>query len=470
MNPLKPLRRIFGVENALPDGVVEPSAGDDPVPLAQTVLRLDRLELTNVFGFEHAAFHFDGSFNLIVGVNGCGKTSLLQAIVGAVALPVNGVSAVRNYWIMDNLRNVRSTVRETKDGRVRLEKIFPARLDAKGVINQKDYDWFMERTSESSTAVERTNGLLSALEPVVRSAESLLPVVAFYSSDRRWNLNDRIRPEEAVDEPDKRSDGYTGWMNASSDMAGLQKWVTAKSLERLESVSRFVGVQSSELFKDDELGIVNRAVALALPGSMGLSFDMRFRKLVVIWSDREPTAFEDLSDGQRGVCALVADIARRMCLLNPQAGPNVTRDTPGVVVIDELDMHLHPAWQRRIVGVLRKAFPRVQFFAATHSPLIIGEVPSSNILLLRRDGRSTHPERSYGLDSNEVLEEVMGSSSRNDAVTNSLVEIHRLLDSEMVADAQSRLDSLKADVGEIPEVIQLQSEIESLRMLGDSDE
>jgi predicted ATP-binding protein involved in virulence len=184
----------------------------------------------------------------------------------------------------------------------------------------------------------------------------------------------------------------------------------------------------------------------------------------------DPTAFEDLSDGQRGICALVADIARRMCLLNPHAGSTVTRVTPGVVVIDELDMHLHPAWQRRVVMVLRETFPCVQFFAATHSPLIIGELSTSNILLLRKDGKSAHPERSLGLDSNEVLGEVMGSASRNDDVTSALAEVHRLLDSDSLADAQSRLDSLKAHVGEIPEVIELQSEIESLRMLGSDDE
>jgi predicted ATP-binding protein involved in virulence len=439
------------------------------MPPKGVLLQLDRLELTNVFGFESARFDFDPSFNLIVGVNGSGKSSLLRAIVGAVACPINGVaSSSGTYWLMESMRSVRSMLRE-EQGRVRLEKCLPARIDASGVVNDVKIDWWTGRTSESPNSVERAGAMIDAFRPMHSDFKSLLPVAAFYSPDRRW-IPGEARTESAVESPDTRAGGYVDWAKSSSDMAGLQRWVTAKSLERLESASHTPSMQFGESFRDDELGIVSRAVALALPGSKGLRFDMRFRKLVVDWEEGDPTAFEDLSDGQRGVCALVADIARRMCLLNPHAGSNVTQVTPGVVVIDELDMHLHPAWQRRIVKVLREAFPRVQFFAATHSPLIIGEVPGSNILLLRRDGRTTHPARSYGLDSNEVLEEVMGSGSRNDDVTRELAELHSLLDSDLLAEAQTQLDSLKMKVGEIPEVIQLQNEIDSLRMLGGSDE
>lgn len=472
MNPLTPIQRILGVKGSTSSVLVR-SPDADPKSVDEVILRLDRIHLINIFGFTDAAFDFDPNFNLIVGRNGSGKSSLLQAIVGAIALPVNGVMQDGGYWIVRNLRNIRSLLRE-EGGRVRLDKCFPAQINAQGVIAKAERKWSLTRESESDIAGSRSSGIYELFEPSLSDFRSLLPVVAFYSSGRRWT-GDEASAESAIAKVDSRASGYKDWAKASADMAGLQKWVTAKSLERLEYVSQSNFVQFGETFQNDELGIVNQAVALALPGSRGLRFDMRFRKMVVDWIDGDPTTFEDLSDGQRGICALVADIARRMCLLNPQAGADVARKTSGVVVIDELDMHLHPAWQRRIVKVLRDAFPRVQFFAATHSPLIIGEVPSSSILLLRRDGKSARPERSYGLDSNEVLEEVMGSSSRNDDVTSALTEIHHLLDSELLdsellADAQNRLDALKADVGEIPEVIQLQSEIESLRILGGGDE
>ncbi|MCX4157016.1 MULTISPECIES: AAA family ATPase [Paraburkholderia] len=454
----------------------KPSGPDDPLDRderatptrAQTSFRLDEMTLTNVFGFRNASFVFEPSFNLIVGINGCGKTSLLQSIVGAVAPPINGVNLGQSHGLMENMKAVRSELREF-EGRVRLEKCFPARIDAKGMIKGRAMTWSISRGSEARDSVKSTGQLLSVFDDVIATADALLPVVAFYSSERRWVAKD-VRAENAVTSVDSRKSGYADWHDASADIASLQRWVIAKSLERLEAAASDPGKQIPEAFENDELGIVNRAVSNALPDSTGIRFDMRFRKLVIDWKSRDPTPFEELSDGQRGVCALVADIARRMCLLNPQAGSHVTLVTPGVVVIDELDMHLHPAWQRRIVGVLRESFPQVQFFAATHSPQVIGEVAAPNILMLRRDGQSTHPERSYGLDSNEVLQEVMGSEARNSGVETRLSEIQRLLDDDRLSEAQSHLDELAGSVGQIPEIVQLQSEIQSLRILGERDE
>ena len=77
---------------------------------------------------------------------------------------------------------------------------------------------------------------------------------------------------------------------------------------------------------------------------------MKYRQLMLDWTQAACALFDTLSDGQRGMVALLADIARRMCLLNPQLGDAVLSDTPGVVLIDELDLHLHPAWQRRLPG------------------------------------------------------------------------------------------------------------------------
>lgn len=471
MDPLKPVPSADLAGKSAPDSAGYDSTGSSSPPIAQATLRLDRLTLKNIFGLANASFEFDPNFNLIVGINGSGKTSLLQAIAGAIAPPINGVvGASDGYWIMEDPRTFRTTLHDHQ-GRIRLEKTFPARIDAAGAVSNRMRTWSLIREKQSSSVSNRALDLVSAFESQDQDAEDVLPVAAFYSSHRRWKNTAEVTPESSIESADSRASGYEGWNNASADLTSLQKWVTAKSLERLEATTHQSGLQFSDAIHRDELSIVNRAVARALPDSTGIRFDMRFRKMVVDWANHpDPTPFEDLSDGQRGVSALVADIARRMCLLNPQAGADVTSKTPGIVVIDELDMHLHPAWQRRIVNVLRETFPLVQFFAATHSPQIIGEVPASHILLLRRDGRSSHPERSYGLDSSEVLEEIMGSTSRNSEVAQKLSVIQRLLDDEQLPQAQRLLDELKQSVGSIPEVTQLQNETESLRMLGDHEE
>ena len=101
---------------------------------------------------------------------------------------------------------------------------------------------------------------------------------------------------------------------------------------------------------------------------------------------------------------MVADIARRACLLNPHLGGAVLEETPGIVLIDELDLHLHPKWQRRIIGDLRRTFPKIQFIATTHSPQLIGQVKPDEILLLDAEEteETRHPGQSYGMDSNWI--------------------------------------------------------------------
>ena len=134
-----------------------------------------------------------------------------------------------------------------------------------------------------------------------------------------------------------------------------------------------------------------------------------------------------MSDGQKTILGLVTDIARRMCLLNPHLDSNVTKSTPGVILIDEFDVHLHPRWQRTIVQSLKSAFPAVQFIATSHSPQILGELKPDEIILLRRE-RVDHPTVSYGLDSSSVLEEIMEADSRPEAVEALIREVFAALE------------------------------------------
>src|SRR5690606_15426040 len=142
------------------------------------------------------------------------------------------------------------------------------------------------------------------------------------------------------------------------------------------------------------------------------------------------------------VICLVADIARRICLLNPQLGKDVIRQTPGVVLIDELDVHLHPRWQRRIVNGLKAAFPCVQFIASSHSPQVLGELQPEEIILLREGGTS-QPQVSYGLDSSQVLEEIMGASPRNLKVDEKLKQLFEKIENGPLNEAKRLLDELK---------------------------
>lgn len=425
-------------------------------------MRINHLHIQNFRCFVEADFDFSPHFNLLVGINGSGKTSLLKAIVSAVSPPFNGTqrSIVRPYA---EEASARLALIEMQ-GKIRFERCYPVRLEADGEVCGQPRSWWVAKDgSASQPSWEPTiySAISNEAATIAQSGIGALPIAAFYSSERQWRLTG-TSPEKAATTQESRFDAYASWNDATLDIKGLETWIIAKSLERLEEVANGLAEQNSQV---DELSLVNQAVTQALEGAKGLRYDIKHRRLVLDWQQGDPVPFEALSDGQKAMCALVADIARRMCLLNPQSGRNVLKETPGVVLIDELDMHLHPAWQRRIVRALKKIFPQVQFFAASHSPQIIGELPADEVLLLRDGKMQGHPERAFGLDSNEVLEEVMGAPAQDIEVATQLAEIRRALDDERLDDARRSLAGLKNQVGGIPDVLEAESALSSLLWL-----
>jgi predicted ATP-binding protein involved in virulence len=340
-------------------------------------MNIKQLTVQNFRCFKQATFDFSPGFNLFVGINGSGKSSLLKAVAASLATPINGLGK-NTVWLHDQEVNARLALVELK-GRVRYERCYPVRLEVTGTLGGEVHSWWMEQMGPGNNQNKWEHTVYAALTEISASISQggagALPIVAFYTAERQWKLVG-VSAHNAVRQQDSRLDGYASWENAALDMKGLETWVVAKSLERLEAVSDSGPLLSGQPL--DELDLVNRAVVEAVPGAKGLRYDIKYRRLVLDWKNAESTPFDALSDGQRGVVALVADMARRMCLLNPQLGDTVLSETPGIVVIDELDMHLHPAWQRRLPGVLKKTFPRCNLL-----PLAIRRKSLGNFLRLK---------------------------------------------------------------------------------------
>ena len=183
--------------------------------------------------------------------------------------------------------------------------------------------------------------------------------------------------------------------------------------------------------------------------------------------DKAGTSFDlrQLSDGERGILALVLDLARRLS----QANPHLTDplQAAAVVLIDELDLHLHPQWQRTIVTKLTTTFPNCQFIATTHSPLIIGEVAPENIILIAEDGEIIHPDQSLGMDTDWILKYIMGATTRNRETEDALKQIANLIKTEDYDQAIDAIDTLREKVGEFPELVRLQTRVDRLQMLAE---
>lgn len=172
-----------------------------------------------------------------------------------------------------------------------------------------------------------------------------------------------------------------------------------------------------------------------------------------------------LSDGERGMLALVMDLARRLSQANPHLDDPL--QSAAVVLIDELDLHLHPQWQRTIVAKLTATFPNCQFIATTHSPLIIGEVAPENIILIAEDGEIIHPNQSLGMDTDWILKYIMGATTRHTETTLELKRIADLIENEDYDTATDAIDALRDQIGEFPELIRLQTRIDRFQLLGE---
>ena len=163
-----------------------------------------------------------------------------------------------------------------------------------------------------------------------------------------------------------------------------------------------------------------------------------------------------LSDGERGTLALVLDLTRRLAQANPGLA-DPAAEAGAVVLIDEIDLHLHPKWQRQIVHNLAAAFPRCQFIATTHSPQVIGEVEHDRIQIIA-DGQVYSPTHSFGVDSSRVLEEIMDADPRTKEVEDLLSQVSQRMGKQQFERARELLAQLVDQLGEDdPEVTRIRT-------------
>jgi predicted ATP-binding protein involved in virulence len=413
-------------------------------------MRLNSVHLTNYRCHGDLTIEFKPGFNVIVGVNGSGKTSVLKSLRDALTGFMMFMRLQYGQYHTLAEEGIAKIRTDVVDGRYRFESLYPVKVSAQADAFGNECNWAVYKSSQVDNPQilgmspgqiwQNANQQLQVQEGLHAESRTL-PIIAFYAANRHWNgaLTNEM---QAATQKNSRLDGYRSWWDASLDNFSLQSWVISKCLERLQTSSELsVAFQS---IQNDELALVNAALSQAVEGTKGLKYDLKQKSLLVEWVDesREPTAFENLSDGQRAVIGLVSDIARRMCLLNPHLGSQVVHQTPGVVLIDELDMHLHPKWQRILTSGLKRAFPAVQFIVASHSPQVLGELQPDEIIVLHPEG-TAHPQVSYGLDSSAVLEEIMEATARTPTVEKQVSMLFAALEQGQLSESRDLLSQLK---------------------------
>ena len=279
----------------------------------------------------------------------------------------------------------------------------------------------------------------------MRAGEEItLPLICTYGTERLWfekGHHARKTSGAGAKRGPSRFDGYRDCLNSTIQETALIDWIRDQSTVSIHAPRDTVA-----------LGVVKNAITRCMEGAKSVYYDGRYKDLVVLLDQHGPQLFKNLSDGQRIMLTLVGDLASRATILNPHLETAALQKTPGIVLVDELDLHLHPKWQRRVIHDLKATFPSLQFIASTHSPQLIGEAQPEEIRLLDGDETSV-PPRSFGIDSSRVLEEVMGTRSRNESVDDLLTRLFGSIDDEDFEKARRLLVDVEAKLGsDDPEV------------------
>lgn len=421
-------------------------------------IRLDSLELENFHKFEHYTIGFDEHMTVLVGNNGSGKSSILDAACVALGTFLVGVSSASQRRITSS--DARIGLFDMGDF-VDRQGQYPVTISACGRAGEGaragEVKWSRSLNSAKGKAtIKDAMGLLDLSRECFErlkegDADLVLPVISYYGTGRLWaqgkGHGDR-RPA-----PLSRQDGYKGALDASVSFDQVLDWFYRMTVEDLQREQGIKPMGRSPLFAAVR-GAVERCFQ-ALTGSkrVNVTYSLSSNDLVVEYLGaagevhRMPLGL--LSDGYRTTLSMIADIAYRMALLNPALGEKVLDETPGVVLIDGVDLHLHPLWQARILRDLREIFPKVQFIVTTHAPVVISSVSARHIRLLGDGAEARMPDGEiYGSDVGRVLISVMGAPERPVEVQGRFDEFYRVLDERDFPQARAILDELEALIGD----------------------
>ena len=364
-------------------------------------MKLERVEIENYRAIEKLDLPLNSGLTVFHGANAHGKTSVLSAIatgLGSIPMLLPDVSSV----------GFRKT-----DGRgLRQLRVVLTAVDGVAWGRYGPVPRGLRRRARSYSP-----GLKDAMEAIVSADREDtgpldLPIVAFYDTDRA--VFDQPQRHRRFKTEFPRYAALQGALSARTDFRDFFRWFYAKENEELREQKERLDFSH----RLNDLKAVRRAIETMVPGVSNPRIELRpLRFVVSVQPDDgkpEQLSIDQLSGGYRIVLALAADLARRMAQGNPHLDDPLQSEA--IVLIDEIELHLHPSWQQRILADLTRTFPNAQFIVSTHSPQVLTTLHPEQIVMLSREGgrivAGRAPEPTYGAEAGDVLNVVMGVDER----------------------------------------------------------
>ncbi len=429
-------------------------------------MEIKKIRLNNVGRFTDLEVAFaptpthPSNVTVFVGNNGAGKTTILKSLATSLSWLVARIRTENGSGspiTEDSISDSASTAAIE----VEVHDYYPT---AKPPVKQ--FSWTLARSrrgrkltvpSKLIGASQLAEGYREYLSYIDQSVS--LPLIAFYPVERSvLEIPLGIRGRRTYDQ----FDGYDNSLNRGVDFGRFFEWFreredseneAAGSANMLNDLKAHLPQSDAPLWehlekvytssRDPQLSAVRSAVSAFMPGFANLRVQRRPRLHMAIDKAGKTLNVAQLSQGEKSMMALVGDIARRLAMMNPSSEEPLKGN--GIVMIDEVDLHLHPQWQRRLIHQLTETFPNCQFILTTHSPLVISD--SKDVLCyVLDDGELEEKNGLYGLDANQVLLGVMNTEVRNSDVQERLDRLLDLLQDSQLKAAKTLFQELSSEL------------------------
>ncbi|QSB29087.1 AAA family ATPase [Flavobacterium sp. CLA17] len=419
-------------------------------------MKIHSLELTNIRGFTHAKLNFQLGFNLIVGINGVGKTTVLESLRVVLSHLLPEATLSKNKKESFDLYDIQ----------IEKENL---QLDAIISFDEEKFSFMIAKHKEKTKIVNTENIRAQTFDVKNRSEfkpdipkdyKEILnqPLGIFYSSHRSLMNEEKPTKSQTVG---GKAVAFAEALNSKREFALrlFADWFIAQEELAKENVNLL-----------DKIHSIKKAIYTFLPefSSLKVIKDLRNENNTFsIVKNKKELSFQQLSDGERSILGLVFDIARRLSIANPSLENPLLGQA--VILIDELDLHLHPKWQRTIVSDLQRTFPNCQFIATTHSPQIISSVVPENIQIIK-NFEVDQTIKSYGLDINWILRFIMEDNDRIKESEEAIKKVQKLMNEVEFEEARSLINKYKKEKLDLEEWVIFEARMSHLEMFEDEED